>query len=210
MRPVIFSRAHFSVFFYDLKGEVMNMEDTQIIGLYFARSEEALSRSSEKYGGLCMSIAQRILNSRPDSEECVNDTWLGAWNSIPPARPLSLSAFFGKITRNLAVDRVRRKTAQKRGSGEYAAALSELDECVPSGVNVEKQFEAAQLAELIGRWLSALPQEKRAAFILRYFYMKPVAEVAADLDISLSKTAAMLRRERISLKAELEREGYTI
>lgn len=210
MCPESFSRAHFSVFFYDLYGEVMNMEDTQIIGLYFARNEEALVRSSEKYGGLCMSIAQRILNSRPDSEECVNDTWLGAWNSIPPARPLSLSAFFGKITRNLAVDRIRRKTAQKRGSGEYAAALSELDECVPSKIDVERQFEAAQLAELIGRWLGTLPQEKRAAFILRYFYLKPVADVAADLDISLSKTAAMLRRERMSLKKELEKEGYTI
>ena len=186
------------------------MEDTQIIELYFARNEEAIVRSSEKYGGLCMSIAQRILNSRPDSEECVNDTWLGAWNSIPPARPLSLSAFFGKITRNLAVDRIRRKTAQKRGSGEYAAALSELDECVPSKIDVERQFEAAQLAELIGRWLGTLPQEKRAAFILRYFYLKPVADVAADLDISLSKTAAMLRRERMSLKKNLEKEGYTI
>lgn len=186
------------------------MEDSQIIGLYFARNEEALSRSSEKYGGLCMSIAQRILNSRPDSEECVNDTWLGAWNSIPPAQPLTLSAFFGRITRNLAIDRLRKNTAQKRGSGEYTAALSELDECVPSGVDVEKQYEAAQLSELIGRWLNSLTREKRAAFILRYFYLKPVAEVAADLDISLSKTSAILRRERISLKKELEKEGYTI
>jgi len=188
----------------------MNVEDTQIVELYLSRNEEALTRSSEKYGGLCASIAQRILNSRQDSEECVNDTWLGAWNAIPPAKPFSLSAFLGRITRNLAVDRLRKKTAQKRGAGEYAAALSELDECVPSGADVEKQFEARQLGEVIERWLAALPRDKRAAFILRYFYLKPVAEVAADLDISLSKTAAMLRRERISLKKELEKEGCTI
>lgn len=186
------------------------MEDIQIIELYFARSEEALSRTADKYGGLCMSIAQRILNSRPDSEECVNDTWLGAWNAIPPAKPLSLPAFLGKITRNLAVDSLRRRTAQKRGSGEYSCALDELSECVPSGISVEKQFESAQLAALIENWLGTLNREKRAAFILRYFYLKPVAEVAADLDISLGKTAAMLRRERISLKKTLEKEGYTL
>lgn len=186
------------------------MEDTQIIGLYFSRNEEALAHTSEKYGGLCMTIAQRILNSRPDSEECVNDTWLGAWNAIPPARPLSLAAFLGKITRNLAVDRLRRRTAQKRGSGEYADSLDELSECIPSGVDVERQFESVQLSAAIERWLGSLSREKRAAFILRYFYLKPVAEVAADLDISLSKTAAILRRERISLKNALEKEGYII
>ena len=140
------------------------MEDTQIIELYFARDEQALTRSSEKYGGLCMSIAQRILNSRPDSEECVNDTWLGAWNSIPPAKPFSLSAFLSRITRNLAVDRLRRKTAQKRGFGEYSCALSELDECIPSDVSVEKQFEAAQLAEMIEKWLFPPPGKARSVY----------------------------------------------
>ena len=108
---------------------------------------------------------------------------------------------------NLAVDRLRRKTAQKRGFGEYSCALSELDECIPSDVSVEKQFEAAQLAEMIEKWLDSLPREKRAVFILRYFYLKPVAEVASDLDITISKTAAILRRERISLQKTLEKEG---
>ena len=157
-----------------------------------------------------MSIAQRILNSRPDSEECVNDTWLGAWNSIPPANPFSLSAFLSRITRNLAVDRLRRKTAQKRGFGEYSCALSELDECIPSDVSVEKQFEAAQLAEMIEKWLDSLPREKRAVFILRYFYLKPVAEVASDLDITISKTAAILRgypcKKRLKRRACYERQ----
>lgn len=186
------------------------MEDSRIIELYFARSEDALIRSSEKYGGLCMSIAQRILNSRPDSEECVNDTWLGAWNSIPPTKPLSLSAYLGKITRNLAIDRLRRNKSQKRGSSEYTSALSELNECIPSNINVEKQFEAAELSGIIENWLGSLTREKRAAFILRYFYLKPVSEVAADLDITLGKTAAILRRERISLRKKLEEEGYTL
>lgn len=99
------------------------------------------------------------------------------------------------------------ETAQKRGFGEYSCALSELDECIPSDVSVEKQFEAAQLAEMIEKWLDSLPREKRAVFILRYFYLKPVAEVASDLDITISKTAAILRRERISLQKTLEKEG---
>ena len=103
--------------------------------------------------------------------------------------------------------KMRRKTAQKRGFGEYSCALSELDECIPSDVSVEKQFEAAQLAEMIEKWLDSLPREKRAVFILRYFYLKPVAEVASDLDITISKTAAILRRERISLQKTLEKEG---
>lgn len=186
------------------------MEDIQIIKLFFARSEEAVTRTSEKYGGLCMSIAMRILCSRPDSEECVNDTWLGAWNAIPPARPASLPAFLGKITRNLAIGSLRRKTALKRGSGEYTTALSELDECIPSADNVEKQYEAARLAETIDGWLSALSREKRAVFILRYFYLKPVAEIAEDIGISTAKTAAILHRERISLRRELEKEDYNV
>ncbi len=196
--------------FCDYNIEVINLEDTQIIELFFDRNEEALTRSSEKYGGLCLSIAQRILSNRQDSEECVNDTWYGAWKAIPPAKPLSLSAFFGRITRNLAVDRLRRRTAEKRGSGEYTAALSELDECIPAAVNIERQFEAAQTAGIINRWLSGLSKEKKAVFILRYFYLCSIADIAVRLDISVSKTASVLHRERIELRKALEKEGITI
>ncbi len=196
--------------FCDYNIEVINLEDTQIIELFFDRNEEALTRSTEKYGGLCLSIAQRILSNRQDSEECVNDTWYGAWKAIPPAKPLSLSAFFSRITRNLAVDKLRRRTAEKRGSGEYTAALSELDECIPAAVNIERQFEAAQTAGVINRWLSGLSNEKKAVFILRYFYLCSIADIAGRLDISVSKTASVLHRERIELRKALEKEGITI
>jgi len=186
------------------------MEDTQIVELYFQRKEEALTLSGEKYGGMCLSIASRILCDRRDSEECVNDTWLGAWNAIPPARPLSLPAFLGKITRNLAVDRLRRSTAEKRGSGEYTAALSELGECVPDPDSVERKLEAAHITTVINNWLAGLPKEKAAVFILRYFYLLPVSEVAQRLDISAAKTASMLHRLRLSLRESLEREEIAI
>ncbi len=186
------------------------MEDNRIIELYYERSEEALTRSAEKYGGFCLSIAQRILLNRQDSEECVNDTWLGAWRAIPPAKPISLSAFLGRITRNLAVDRVRRSTAEKRGSGEYTVALSELDECVPARGTIEERLEAGQIAAVINRWLAGLDREKAAVFILRYYYLKPVAEIAEELDISGSKTASVLHRLRVSLRKELEKEEISI
>lgn len=195
---------------YDYTIEVIYLEDTLIIELYFQRSEEALTRSSEKYGGYCMAVAQRILHNRQDSEECVNDTWLGAWNAIPPTRPHSLPAFFGRITRNLAVDRVRRSTAAKRGSGEYTLALSELSECIPAPGSLEAHLEEKQIAAVINRWLGGLPREKAAVFILRYFYLKPVAEIATELDISAGKTASILHRLRISLCKELEKEDIAI
>lgn len=186
------------------------MEDTQIVELYFQRNEEALTLSAEKYGGFCLSIARRILSNRQDSEECVNDTWLDAWNAIPPAKPLSLSAFFGRITRNLAVDKLRRSNAAKRGSGEYTAALSELDECIPAPDNIERNLEAARISGVINRWLGNLTREKAAVFILRYFYLKPVAEIAENMDISVSKAATILHRERIDLRKQLEKEDIQI
>ena len=196
--------------FCDYIIEVMNLEDTRIVELYFQRNEEALTRSYEKYGGFCLAIAQRILSNRQDSEECVNDTWLGAWNTIPPTRPQSLSAFFGRITRNLAVDKLRRTTAAKRGSGEYTVALSELDECVPAPNDIERKLEEGQIASVINRWLGGLPREKAAVFILRYFYLLPLAEISQKLDISGIKTASILHRLRLSLRSELEKEEIPI
>lgn len=123
------------------------MEDARIVDMYWARSEKAIAETSEKYGNYCYSIAYHILADPEDAEECVNDTWLGAWNSMPPHRPALLSTFLGKITRRISIDKWRRRTAEKRGGGEMALALDELSECVPSGHDVEREAESAELAD---------------------------------------------------------------
>ena len=138
------------------------MEDSAIIDLYWAREERALSETDAKYGGYCRSIAHNILKNREDSEECVSDTWLHAWNAMPPQRPSILSSFLGRITRNLSFDRCRRQNAEKRGGGLLPLALDELSECVPAPGRVEQALEARELAEAIDRFLRTLPSASAA------------------------------------------------
>ena len=140
------------------------MEDSAIIDLYWAREERALSETDAKYGGYCRSIAHNILKNREDSEECVSDTWLHAWNAMPPQRPSILSSFLGRITRNLSFDRCRRQNAEKRGGGSLPLALDELSECVPAPGRVEQALEARELAEAIDRFLRTLPERECSIF----------------------------------------------
>ena len=127
------------------------MRDHEIIELYWARNESAIAATAEKYGSYCHTIAYNILRNKEDAEECANDTYLGAWNSIPPQRPNRLSIYLGKITRNLALNRYKRCTAQKRGHGQVALALSELEACVPAEGNVEQAIEETELAAILCR-----------------------------------------------------------
>ena len=136
------------------------MEDSAIIDLYWAREERALSETDTKYGGYCRSIAHNILRNREDTEECVSDTWLHAWNAMPPQRPSILSSFLGRITRNLSFDRCRRQNAEKRGGGALPLALDELSECVPAPGRVEHALEERELAEAIDRFLRTLPERE--------------------------------------------------
>ena len=145
------------------------MEDRQIIELYWERAEEAIRETDAKYGRLCQYIAQNILVSPEDSEECVNDTWLGLWNAIPPQRPDSLPAFLGRIVRNLSLSRWRRERAQKRYAG-LDAMLSELEDCLPDPRGVEEAVEGRALTSCIERWLEGLDREDRAVFLRRYWY----------------------------------------
>ena len=144
------------------------MEDSRIVELYWDRDETAISESSAKYGGYCYQIAFRILALREDAEECVGDTWLRAWEAMPPSRPGRLDTFLGKITRNLSLDRWRAQRAQKRWQGQAEAALEELGDCLSAPGGVEQETEAAALAESLDRFLAALPQEKRVLFVRRY------------------------------------------
>lgn len=186
------------------------MEDSEVIELYWRRNEAAIRETRRKYGRYLAKIAHNILSSREDGEEVVNDTCLKAWNSIPPNRPDSLSAYLGKIARRLSIDALRTRTREKRGAEEYALSLSELEECVPAGVGPEEELELSLLAQAINDYLRTLVPQARSAFIGRYFYLDPLKEVAAHLGMSESKAKSMLYRVRQGLKTYLTQEGFTV
>ena len=186
------------------------MEDSEIVALYWQRNEAAIGETRRKYGRYLAKIAHNILSSREDGEEIVNDTCLKAWNSIPPDRPDSLAAFLGKITRRLSIDALRTRTRVKRGAGEYALSLSELEECIPGETGPEEQLELSLLAQAISNYLRTLAPQARNAFIGRYFYLDPLKEVAAHLGMSESKAKTVLYRVRQGLKTYLTQEGFTV
>lgn len=185
------------------------MDDGRIIELYWARDEEAIARSERKYGAYCRSVARRILESAEDAEECVGDTWLRAWNAIPPRRPAALRAFLAAITRNLCLDRLRDASREKRGGGQAALALDELLDCVPSSSTPESALDARELTRALESWLRGLETPKRAAFLRRYWYCDSVSEVAERMGWTEGKTASLLRRTRLELKRYLEQEGVS-
>lgn len=186
------------------------MEDSEIVALYWQRNEAAIEETQQKYGRYLAKIAHNILSNREDGEEIVNDTCLKAWNSIPPNRPDSLTAFLGKIARRLSIDALRTRTRKKRGAGEYALSLSELEECVPSKAGPEEQLELSLLAQTINEYLRTLAPQARNAFIGRYFYLDSLKDVAVHLGISESKTKSMLYRVRQGLKTYLTQEGFMV
>ncbi len=186
------------------------MEDEVIVELYWQRDEEAIRASQTKYGGYCGSIAQNLLADRLDAEECVNDTWAGAWEAMPPHRPQRLRLFLGKITRRLACDVLRAKNAQKRGGGEYPAALEELGECVPPAPGVEAAVEARELEELVDRFLHTLPERDCSVFLRRYWYAEPLGAVAERYGLKLNTVKTSLFRTRKKLRTYLEKEGVLL
>ena len=186
------------------------MEDKDIIRLYLQRSEEAISETALKYSGLLSRIAFGILRSREDAEECVNDTYAAAWNNIPPSEPKRLSAFLGRITRNLSLNRYSQLTAQKRGGGCKDIALEELEECIPAAGDLQRQVEDAELAELINGFLDRLNRESRIIFMRRYWYFCTVSEIAEDMHIGESKVKMSLSRTRKKLKIFLEKQGVAL
>ena len=184
------------------------MEDTHIIELYFRRSETAIQETNRKYGAYCLSIAGNILKNSQDAEECVNETWLRAWQSIPPNIPQKLRLYLGKITRNLAFDCYRRMSAEKRGG--TLTVLEELDECTADTVDIENEIQARQLQEVISAFLKKQPDKYRTIFLRRYFYAQPLGEIAAELGISENYAAVILGRMRKKLRQYLQKEGFGI
>lgn len=186
------------------------MEDTKIIDLYWARQESAITETDKKYGNYCRSIALHVLSDWEDSEECVNDTWLKAWDSMPPNRPDFLSAFLGKITRNLSISKWRMKNAKKRGAGEIDLVVDELEGCLPTKQSVEDEFEANETARSINRFLKDIDEESCMIFMRRYFYADSVKEIADRFGVSESKVKSQLFRTRNKLKLHLEKEGIAV
>ena len=184
------------------------MEDERIVALYWERSEDAIRQTQSKYDNYCMGIAGRILSNHEDARECVNDTYLAAWDAIPPQRPAVLSTFLGKLTRRISIDRWRALTAGKRGGSAVTVALEELEACIPGGTDPVKEVEAKELARAISGFLRTLPYIQRKVFLMRYFEMADLTQIQEEFQISNSKAKSMLHRTRKKLKTYLQEEGY--
>lgn len=184
------------------------MEDSQIVELYWQKNADAISATADKYGSYCFTIANNILHSAEDSEECVNDTWLNAWNAMPPQKPNVLRMFLARITRNLSFNRFNKRNAEKRGGGEIVLVLEELSECLAGEADVETAYEAAELEQCIRRFVRALPERNRNVFVRRYFFTEPVSAIAKRYGLTANNIAVILSRTRKELKLVLMKEGY--
>ena len=187
-----------------------DMDDNKIIKLYQQRCEKAISETAQKYGRYCHYIAFNILQNHEDSEECVNDTYLRAWNSIPPKHPKKLQIYLGKITRNLSLNKYEKITAQKRSNGQVGLILDELLECIPDKESEEYITDDMVIKETIEAFLERLPAEVRKIFVHRYWFMSSVKEIAKEYGITESKVTVTLFRTREKLKTVLEKEGIII
>lgn len=190
------------------------MDDNEIIKLFNERKEKGLSELSAKYGNYLTSIAEKMLNNHEDALSCVNDAYLKAWNSIPPAKPNVLRAFVGKIVKTAAIGMLRMSGAGKRGGGEIELVFEELDECISDNVNIEDAFEQKldeeQTVESINKFLKGLSEFNRRVFVLRYWYCESVSEIAGELGNAENKVSVSLYRTRKKLREYLEKEGYSI
>lgn len=186
------------------------MKDTEILDLYWAREERAVSETQKAYGNYCYSIAWHILYDKEDADECVNDTWLKAWNTIPPTRPERLGLFLGTITRNLSLDRWKGKHAMKRGNGQMTVALDELGDCLPGEGSPEEAVEAAELEKLLNRFLHTLPERDCNIFLRRYWYMEEYSEIAEKYQMKLNTVKTSVFRTRAKLRDYLEKEGVVV
>lgn len=183
------------------------MEDKKIVTLYWERNENAIRESEQKYGKYCYTVAYNILHSREDSDECVNDTWNVAWNAIPPERPAKLQGFLARITRNIAIDRYRYDSAQKRGA-ELESSIDEYWECIPNGdASIEDEYV---LKQAINGFLASLDIRTRVIFMRRYWYSMSVKDIAEGMRLSESHISVILHRTRSKFKDYLTKEGLFV
>lgn len=186
------------------------MEDSRIVELFWRRSENAIRETELAYGRYGKVIAKNILGNDEDAAECLNDAYLRLWNAIPPERPQKLGLYLGRIVRNLSLDRQKAETAQKRGGGQYTVVWEELADALAAKEGVEERWQAARVTELLNRFLSGLPKEKRAVFVMRYWYFDSVEKIAETTAFSKSKVKMLLLRTRKELRDYLVKEGIDL
>lgn len=186
------------------------MEDTKILDLYFARDERAVMETDKKYGAYCFSLAAGILPDKQDAEEVVSDTYFKVWRVIPPQRPAVLKLFLAKITRNLSFSRWRKLTAEKRGSGEMALVLEELESCIAAPGTVEDRLNEKELAKTIRTFLDTLPLREQDIFLRRYFFVEDTERIAVRYEMKPNSVLRSLSRTRAKLKSYLNKEGYGV
>jgi len=186
------------------------MEDATIIELYFNRAENAIAETKIKYNNYLISISNNILQNKQDAEECVSDTYMHAWNSIPPQSPNCLRAFLGCITRNLSIDCYKKRNTPKRSGCNNALLLSEFEECIPSLENVEREFDDSEIAKYISEFLYSQSEQNRIIFVRRYWHCESVKQISKQLGFGENKVKSSLFRLRNSLKVYLEKEGVRL
>lgn len=186
------------------------MDDNGIIQMYWDRDERAIRATSEKYGYYCKVIARNILDNEEDAEECVNDTYLNAWNSMPTQWPEQLSTFLGKITRNLSFNKYKRNHAKKRGGGEITLVLDELTDCVSDIETVEQTIDRQELIKAISSFVKSIPIEKRNIFVRRYWYADSISDIASDYGVLQGTVSKTLERTRKQLKVYLAERGFEL
>lgn len=184
------------------------LDDKEIVALFFERNEKAIAAASEKYGKYISSVAMNVLRNREDAEECVNDALLRVWERIPPESPSNFPGFLAKITKNLSINKYNMLRSGKRGSGEIPLIFDELSECIASGGSVEKSYEQKELLSAVNGFLEKLPSKKRDIFVLRYWYCLSVSEVASRVGISENNAAVTLSRLRARLTEHLRKRGF--
>ena len=184
------------------------MDDQSIVALFWDRSEQAIAETDRKYGAYCYSIAYHALANSEDAEESVSDTYMAAWNQLPPHRPSILATFLGKITRRISINRWKAKNTAKRGGGQITLTLEELDDCVDGKQNIERAYESHELVWAFNRFLETLPETERDVFLRRYWFFDSIADIAESFGFTQSKVTSMLYRTRGKLRKQLEKESF--
>lgn len=184
------------------------MEDNEIVELFWQRDPQALAAAADKYTAYCRTVADHILQSPEDTEECLNDAWLRAWNAMPPQRPRNLKLFLARIARNLALDRYSARKAEKRGGGEMELVLDELAECLPDRTDVEREYEGRELEQFVRSFVRGLPAREGNVFVRRYFYAESAAEIGKRYGLTGNHVMVILSRTRAKLQKQLKKEGY--
>ena len=192
------------------KNGIVCISDEDIIELYFARDERAIKETDKKYNNYLISVAYAILHNNSDSEECLNDTYIGAWNAIPPARPRVLLAFLSEIMRRIAINRYKSDRRKKRIPPEIIDPLPELEGFLADAEDIYSDIEAKELGESINAYIKTLSKRRRYIFMSRYYYLRKIDDIAKVLSLSPSTVSKEIFAIKDGLRKKLESEGYTI